>query len=130
MNNQMHTESALSTGSPTTKQVSGAAEPQSGAGYRGSEQAALLLMRLFRRYPGVITLRLWNGASIRAGTQAASGPDSPFTLVFRGPEAVWSAVLGRDPLALADAYFRGELDIEDRRHAQRPQIRSRPQSLL
>jgi cyclopropane-fatty-acyl-phospholipid synthase len=32
--------------------------------------------------------------------------------VFRTPEAVWSAILSRDPLALADAYFRGELDIE------------------
>ena len=39
-------------------------------------------------------------------------PKSPFTLVFRNPEVVWSAVLGRDPLALADAYFRGDLDIE------------------
>jgi cyclopropane-fatty-acyl-phospholipid synthase len=109
MNNQMHTESALST---TSKPVSGAAAPQSGAGYRGSEQAAQLLLRLFRRYPGVLTLKLWNGTAIRAGAQAASGPDSPFMLVFRSPEAVWSAVLGNDPLALADAYFRGELDIE------------------
>jgi cyclopropane-fatty-acyl-phospholipid synthase len=67
-------------------------------------------MRLFRRYPQGLTLRLWDGTSIRAG--AASGEDSPFALVFRTPEAVWSAVLGRDPLALADAYFRGELDIE------------------
>jgi cyclopropane-fatty-acyl-phospholipid synthase len=112
MNNQMHTESALSAGTPATQQMSGAAQPQSGAAYRGSEQAAQLLMRLFRRYPGVITLKLWNGASIRAGTDAASGPDSPFTLVFRSPEVVWSMVLGRDPLALADAYFRGDLDIE------------------
>ena len=112
MNNQMHTESALSAGSSTTKQVSGAAEPHSTPAYRGSEQAALLLMRLFRRYPGVITVRLWNGTSIRAGSGAGSGTDSPFTLVFRSPEVVWSAVLGRDPLALADAYFRGDLDIE------------------
>jgi cyclopropane-fatty-acyl-phospholipid synthase len=57
-----------------------------------------------------LTLRLWDGTAIRAG--AASGQESAFTLVFRTPEAVWSAVLGRDPLALADAYFRGELDIE------------------
>ena len=112
MNNQMHTESALSAGTPATQQVPGVAQPQSGAAYRGSEQAAQLLMRLFRRYPGVITVKLWDGSSIRAGTDAASGQDSPFTLVFRRPEAVWSAVLGRDPLALADAYFRGELDIE------------------
>jgi cyclopropane-fatty-acyl-phospholipid synthase len=112
MNNQMHTESALGAGSSTTQQVSGAAEPHSTTAYRGSEQAALLLKRLFRRYPGVITVRLWNGACIRAGSGAASGQDSPFTLVFRSPEVVWSAVLGRDPLALADAYFRGELEIE------------------
>ena len=112
MNNQMHTESALSGGSSATNQVSGAAASQSGSAYRGSEQAALLLQRLFRRYPGVLSLRLWDGTAIRAGTHAASGPDSQFALVFRTPEAVWSAVLGRDPLALADAYFRGELDIE------------------
>src|SRR6202046_2781047 len=112
MNNQMHTESALSAGSSTTKQVSGAAEPHSTPAYRGSEQAALLLTRLFRRDPGVITVRLWNGISIRAGSGAGSGPDSPFTLVFHSPEVVWSAVHGRDPLALADAYLRGDLDIE------------------
>jgi len=127
MNNQMHTESALSSGSATSKQVSGASDSQSTASYRGSEQAASyrgseqaveLLLRLFRRYPGVLSLRLWNGTTVRAGTdvaaggEAASGQDSPFTLVFRSPEAVWSAVLGNDPLALADAYFRGELDIE------------------
>ena len=112
MNNQMHTESALSGGSPTNEHVSGAVEPQTGTGYRGSEQAVQLLQRLFRRYPGVLTVRLWDGTSIRAGTHAAPPPDSPFTLVFRTPEAVWSAVLGSDPLALADAYFRGELDIE------------------
>ncbi len=112
MNNQMHTESALSSESPATTPPSGAAEAQSGAGYRGGEQAAELLQRLFRRYPGALTLRLWDGTVIRAGTHAAVGPDSPFTLVFRTPDTVWSAVLGNDPLALADAYFRGELDIE------------------
>ncbi|MEO7209206.1 MAG: cyclopropane-fatty-acyl-phospholipid synthase family protein [Steroidobacteraceae bacterium] len=111
-NQQMHTESALSGGSSTTDQLSGAGATQSCAVYRGRDQAALLLQRLFRRYPGVITVRLWDGTSIRAGTGAGSAPDSPFTLVFRAPDAVWSAVLGSDPLALADAYFRGELDIE------------------
>jgi cyclopropane-fatty-acyl-phospholipid synthase len=45
----------------------------------------------------------------------AAGPDeevSRFTLVFRNPEVVCLAVLGRDPLRLAEAYFRGDLDIE------------------
>jgi cyclopropane-fatty-acyl-phospholipid synthase len=101
MINQTHTESAVNGSSNPTSAV---------ARYRGSGHAAELLMRIFRRYPDCLTLRLWDGTSIRAG--AESGRDSPFTLVFRTPEAVWSAVLGRDPLALADAYFRGELDIE------------------
>src|SRR6201996_5561390 len=101
MNDQTHTESGLgSTSHPALP----------AALYRGGEQAAELLMRLFRRYPQPLRLRLWDGTSIRAG--AATGGDPPFTLVFRTPEAVWSAILGRDPLALADAYFRGNLDIE------------------
>jgi len=113
MNNQMHTESALGSGSPTAGQVSRAAGPDGAlARYRGSEQASDLLARLFRRYPGSLNLRLWNGTALRVGANAAAGADSPFTLVFKSPEAVWSAVLGRDPLALADAYFRGDLDIE------------------
>jgi len=104
MNNQMHTEAALSSGA-----ASAHAAP---AEYRGSQQAAALLMRLFRRYPERLILRLWDGTTVGAGGDAASNCPSPFTLVFRTPEAVWSAVLGRDPLALADAYFRGELEIE------------------
>jgi cyclopropane-fatty-acyl-phospholipid synthase len=106
MNNQMHThtDSALSPASSATGSAS--------ARYRGSEQASDLLKRLFRRYPGSLSLKLWNGTVLRVGTNAAGGADSPFTLVFRSPEVVWSAVLGRDPLTLADAYFRGDLDIE------------------
>jgi cyclopropane-fatty-acyl-phospholipid synthase len=113
MTNQMHAESALGEGSPAPGQASTAPSPESAlARFRGSEQARELLTRLFRRYPGSLDLRLWNGTAFRVGANASGGPDAPFTLVFRSPEAVWSAVLGRDPLALADAYFRGDLDIE------------------
>ncbi len=113
MNNQMHTETALSSGSATAGQGSPATSAQDAlARYRGSAQASDLLTRLFHRYPGNLNLRLWNGTALRVGANAAGGADSPFTLVFKSPEAVWSAVLGRDPLALADAYFKGELDIE------------------
>jgi cyclopropane-fatty-acyl-phospholipid synthase len=113
MNNQMHTETALNSGSATAGQGShGAGAQDAAARYRGSAQASDLLTRLFHRYPGNLNLRLWNGTALRVGADAAGGADSPFTLVFKSPEAVWSAVLGRDPLALADAYFRGELDIE------------------
>jgi cyclopropane-fatty-acyl-phospholipid synthase len=113
MNHQMHTETALSSGSATAGQGSHATGAQDAlARYRGSAQASDLLTRLFHRYPGNLNLRLWNGTALRVGANAAGGADSPFTLVFKSPEVVWSAVLGRDPLALADAYFRGELDIE------------------
>jgi cyclopropane-fatty-acyl-phospholipid synthase len=83
----------------------------SGAGYRGSELASDLLTRLFRRLPMGLTLRLWNGATVRVGADSGA-QESPFALVFRNPEVVCSAVLGRDPLRLAEAYFRGDLDIE------------------
>jgi cyclopropane-fatty-acyl-phospholipid synthase len=101
MNNPLHTESALHSSSHEDVRE-----------YRGSELAADLLMRLFKRFPDSLTLRLWTGATFRVGANAASGRDSPFTLVFRSPEVVCSAVLARDPLALAEAYFRGGLDIE------------------
>jgi cyclopropane-fatty-acyl-phospholipid synthase len=85
--------------------------PQASA-YRGSALAADLLTRLFRRLPMNLTLRLWNGETVRVGAPLPNTQESPFTLVFRNPEVVCSAVLGRDPLRLAEAYFRGDMDIE------------------
>jgi cyclopropane-fatty-acyl-phospholipid synthase len=103
MNNRMHTESALRSSSPSAFEV---------PGFRGVALAADLLRRLFRRFPGSVTLRLWSGPAFRVGAEAAAGQESSFTLVFRNPHTVAAAVLGRDPLALAEAYFRGDLDIE------------------
>jgi cyclopropane-fatty-acyl-phospholipid synthase len=114
MQNPVHTESAMrpapAGGAPmsTVQAVDGAAA----GSYRGAELASDLLMRLFRRLPMSLTLRLWNGAAVQVGAADSGGRESPFTLVFRNPEAVCSAVLGRDPLRLAEAYFRGDLDIE------------------
>jgi cyclopropane-fatty-acyl-phospholipid synthase len=85
--------------------------PEAGA-YRGSAVAADLLTRLFRRLPLNLTLRLWNGETVRVGAVNSDAKESAYTLVFRNPEVVCSAVLGRDPLRLAEAYFRGDLDIE------------------
>ena len=86
-------------------------EPAAGD-YRGSELASDLLTRLFYRLPFKLTLRLWNGAAVQVGAGDSAARESPFALVFRNPEVVCSAVLGRDPLRLAEAYFRGDLDIE------------------
>jgi cyclopropane-fatty-acyl-phospholipid synthase len=113
MTNQLHAGSALGEGSPATSASTATTPGNAWERFRGSAQARELLTRLFRRYPGSLNLRLWNGTTVRVGAIAAAGEESsPFTLVFHSPEVVWSAVLGRDPLALADAYFRGDLDIE------------------
>jgi cyclopropane-fatty-acyl-phospholipid synthase len=111
-NSQMHTESALASGAHSRAPGADADMSQRNvARYRGDAQASKLLARLFHHYPGCLNVRLWNGTSLRLG-RGNCAEDPGFSLVFRTPEAVWSAVLGRDPLALADAFFRGDLDIE------------------
>ena len=111
MRNQSHSQERFGDDVPTgTRSAPGV------AGYRGSGLAVELLSRLFSRVPGTWLLRLWNGQTLRVGAQANAGNgaarDPNFTLVFRSPGAVTSAVLRRDPLSLAESYFRGELDIE------------------
>lgn len=104
MQNQVHTESAIRSAP--------ALHTSSACSYRGGDLASDLLMRLFRRLPFSLTLRLWNALTVQVGAINAGGRESRFSLVFRNPEVVCSAVLGRDPLRLAEAYFRGDLDIE------------------
>ena len=99
MQQHIHSESALSLH-----------PPPSAAAYRGDALAAELLTRLFNRLPLSLTLRLWNERSVQVGVEGSAA--AAFTLVFRNPEVVCSAVLGRDPLRLAEAYFRGDMDIE------------------
>ncbi len=114
MENQIHSESALGSASATGSRLSVSEAPAgtSTGAYRGSELAAELLARLFHRLPMSLTLRLWNDATVQVGAAGPDAPPSRFSLVFRNPEVVCSAVLGRDPLRLAEAYFRGDLDIE------------------
>jgi cyclopropane-fatty-acyl-phospholipid synthase len=82
-------------------------------GYRGEDLARSLLERIFERVPRTVTVRLWKGPVFRVGAgSAAADPAAGFVLCFRNPGAVCTLVLGRDPLRLADAYFRGDMDIE------------------
>ncbi len=86
--------------------------------YAGAELAAALLAKLFQRLPVRIDVRLWSGPVLRMGAAALPGAAcaadgaSRFVLHFRNPSAVVSLVLGRDPLRLAEAYFRADLDID------------------
>ncbi len=75
-------------------------------------EAAALLKRLFRNFDGSFALRLWDGITLRLGSAPESEADSRFTLVCSNPGAVRSLLVGRDPLRLAEAYFRGDFDIE------------------
>ena len=103
MQNQAHTGSAMHAAS---------LRGDSAGSYRGRELAADLLTRLFGRLTFRFSLRLWEGGTLQVGAADADTRESPFTLVFRNPHVVCSAVLGRDPLRFAEAYFRGDLDIE------------------
>jgi cyclopropane-fatty-acyl-phospholipid synthase len=85
--------------------------------FGGEALAASLLERIFRRVPRCVAVRLWKGSTFRVGSgvpgnAAASVAQDDFVLYFSNPEAVCTLVLGRDPLRLAEAYFRGDMDIE------------------
>jgi cyclopropane-fatty-acyl-phospholipid synthase len=84
----------------------------SGVPHRGADEASDLLKCLFRGFDGSLAVRLWNGITVRLGKAAANESEPRFTLVCRNPSVVCSIVLGRDRLRLAEAYFRGDIDIE------------------
>ena len=80
--------------------------------HRRAEQTAALLKRLFHSFNGALSMRLWSGITLRLGNAPADGLEPRFTLVFRSPGVLRSMILGRDRLRLAEAYFRGDLDID------------------
>ncbi len=78
----------------------------------GATEVSNLLKRLFHSFDGGLALRLWNGTTIRLGRAELNEPEPRFTLVCRNPNVVCSMFLGRSPLRLVEAYFRGDIDIE------------------
>ena len=78
----------------------------------GVQEASELLKRLFRRFDGRLALRLWEGTTLVLGNAEIDDAQPKFTLVCRSPSVIRSMVLGRDPLRLPEAYFRGDIDIE------------------
>jgi cyclopropane-fatty-acyl-phospholipid synthase len=75
----------------------------------GSAQALAvrILARLLRGFDAPPLLRLWNDAVV-----APQGHAARFTLVLRDPAVLGRMVSEHNPLLLADAYFRGVLDVE------------------
>src|SRR5271156_419213 len=114
MQGEAHTDSTMPPAAAAGNRMPDAQERQELAArnYRGSQLASDLLTRLFHRLPLKLTVGLWNGTTVQVGAGDSAAREPSFALVFRNPEVVCSAVLGRDPLRLAEAYFRGDLDIE------------------
>jgi cyclopropane-fatty-acyl-phospholipid synthase len=74
----------------------------------GSAEAALrILKRLLHGFGGSMGLRLWNNASLDLGHATPE-----FTLVVRDPTVLRAFVIERNPLLIAEAYFRGLVDFE------------------
>jgi cyclopropane-fatty-acyl-phospholipid synthase len=71
-----------------------------------TEPALRILRRLLAGMERPPALRLWNDTLHGHDTEAN------FTLVVRDPSLARRLVVGRSPVLLADAYFRGVLDIE------------------
>src|ERR1700723_1774800 len=98
MQNQAHTESTMRSASAAGRMANAQAlHPAAAGSYRGIELARDLLSRLFRHLPLKLTLRLWDDSTLQVGAGDAGAEQSRFELVFRNPEVVYSAVLGRDP---------------------------------
>ena len=67
---------------------------------------------MVRGFDGRLALRLWDGTTLRLGKAAPHESEPPFTLVCHNPSVLRSIVLGRVSLRLAEAYFRGNIDVE------------------
>ncbi len=106
------TAKTAGTKTADSREAGGAKTTDTRTDYRGAELAADLLTRLFRGLPGSVALRLWDGRNLHVGADAEAAAEPPFTLVFRNPQVVSALILSGDELALAEAYFRGGLDIE------------------
>jgi cyclopropane-fatty-acyl-phospholipid synthase len=80
-------------------------------GRRGHNQsntspAHFILHRIFKKYLGAFTVRLWDNSVLYIGKDI-----SAFTLTVRSPKVLRDLVLFHDPLRLAEAYFDGEVEV-------------------
>ncbi len=72
-----------------------------------------LAQRLFSAYPGSLGLRIGHGGSTAYfGRGAALGQAPDFTLSLAGAGVLRRLIAGRDPLRFADAYFRGDVEVD------------------
>jgi len=110
---ESQTAAGLSANFPDSSATTLDAVPHGVPAYSaGVAEATELLLRLFRGYDGSLAVRLWNSRTIRLGGRVQQHADPRFTLVLRHPSVICAIIAGRDRLRLAEAYFRGDIDIE------------------
>ena len=68
--------------------------------------AHFILHRLFKKYLGAFTIRLWDNSVMYIGQDI-----SAFTLTVRSPKVLRDLVLFHDPIRLAEAYFDGAVEV-------------------
>ena len=76
-----------------------------------TETAKRIIQKLLGKFDGTVALRLWNDVTHSFGKCVGHMAPS-FTLILRDPAVLRDLVLKRGPLPLADAYFRGRIDVE------------------
>lgn len=88
--------------------------PEDGFNRRGGEieRWNLALERLLAAFDGAMAVRLPDGSTGVFGGGARSGMAPQFTLGLRSTDVARSLLLGRDPLRLAELYFRGDVDVD------------------
>ncbi len=72
-----------------------------------SRHARNIVQRTFRNYTGSLRLQLWDGETLDVGLNQPA-----VTVTFRRPDVFRNLVLHRDPFALAEAYFAGNVDVD------------------
>lgn len=65
-----------------------------------------ILKRLFKKYLGAFTVKLWDNSVLQIGKGV-----SAFTLNIHSPNVLRQLVFFRDPIRLAEAYFDGEVEV-------------------
>jgi cyclopropane-fatty-acyl-phospholipid synthase len=73
---------------------------------KSAKLAHQILRRLFKKYLGVFTVKLWDNSVLQIGRGI-----SAFTLSIRSPKVIRQMVLHQDPVRLAEAYFDGEVEV-------------------
>ena len=82
---------------------------QDGRGGQNGHNAStahFILHRLFKKYLGAFTIRLWDNSVLYIGKDIPS-----FTLTVRSPKVLRDLVLFHDPIRLAEAYFDGAVEV-------------------